>query len=100
MHRTDWNKGYYQALIGMLLTSRSSNDGYSFWSMLDTNSLSILQQYRRHFLSQLKQKYYEDFDRGYFSSWADYLRFLIKTYKNNQGANNKPQNTGDLHLKT
>jgi len=81
MHKTEWNKGYYTALDGMLIASRSNNDGYSFLSTADLHSLPSLQQYRRHFLNQLKKKFYEDFDRGYFSTWADYMRFHIRSHE-------------------
>jgi hypothetical protein len=93
MHKTEWNKGYYLALKGMLIASRSNTDGYSFLSTVNLNSLSSLQQYRRHFLNQLKKKFYEDFDRGYFSTWADYIRFLIRLYALNNPQKDSLQKT-------
>ena len=79
MHKTEWNRGYFRALYGMLLIRRSNNsDSYSFFSKLDLNDKEVLQAYRREFLNHVKNRLHGDFDRGFFSAWADFTRVLSK----------------------
>jgi hypothetical protein len=74
MHKTEWNRGYFRALYGMLLVRRSNNDSYAFFSKLDLNDKETLQAYRRKFLSHMKNRLHGDFDRGFFAAWADFTR--------------------------
>lgn len=77
MQKTEWNRGYFRALYGMLLTRRSNNsDAYAFFSKLDLSDKTLLQVYRREFLGHLKNRFHGDFDRGFFSAWADCMRVL------------------------
>ncbi|MEM3640340.1 MAG: hypothetical protein QXH37_00210 [Candidatus Bathyarchaeia archaeon] len=79
MHKTEWNRGYFRALYGMMLARRSnSNDSYAFFSKLDPNDKEALHVYRREFLNHVKNRLHGDFDRGYFSAWADCMRVLDK----------------------
>lgn len=79
MHKTEWNRGYFRALYGMLLIRRSNNsDSYSFFAKLDLTDKEALQAYRKEFLSHVKNRLHGDFDRGYFSAWADFTRVLSK----------------------
>lgn len=72
------NRGYFQALYGMLLTQRSSNDRYAFLSNLNIKDQKELHVYRREFLRQSEHRLHADYDRGFFSAWADYMRILPK----------------------
>jgi hypothetical protein len=84
MHKTEWNRGYFRALYGMLLVRRSNNnDVYSFFSKLDFNDKMALQSYRREFLGHVKNRLHGDFDRGFFSAWADCMRVLNRLAVNN-----------------
>jgi hypothetical protein len=77
MHKTEWNRGYFRALYGMLLTRRSNNsDTYALFSKLDLTDKKLLQDYRREFLNHVKNRFHGDFDRGFFSAWADCMRVL------------------------
>jgi hypothetical protein len=79
MHKTEWNRGYFRALYGMMLARRSNNnDSYAFFSKLDFNDRSALNSYKREFLDHVKNGLHGDFDRGFFSAWADCLRVLSK----------------------
>jgi len=79
MHKTEWNRGYFRALYGMLLTRRSNNnDSYAFFSKLDLSNKTILHDYRREFLEHVKNRLHGDFDRGFFSALADCMRVLSK----------------------
>ncbi|MEM2104115.1 MAG: hypothetical protein QW717_04420 [Candidatus Bathyarchaeia archaeon] len=79
MHKTEWNRGYFRALYGMLLVRRSAdNDSYAFFKKLDLNNKEALQACRREFLNHVKNKLHGEFDRGFFSAWADFTRVINK----------------------
>lgn len=83
MHKTEWNRGYFRALYGMMLARRSNNnDSYAFFSKLDLNDKEALQAYRREFLNHVKNRLHGDFDRGYFAAWADFTRVMAKINNN------------------
>lgn len=72
------NRGYFQALYGMLLAQRNNDDRYAFLSNMKINDKKELQTYRREFLRQSERRLHADYDRGFFSAWADYMRILPK----------------------
>ncbi len=78
MHKTEYNRGYFRALFGMLLTRRSGNDNYAFFSKLDLTDKASLHSFRREFLEHTKNGLHGDFDRGYFSAWSDCIRILAR----------------------
>lgn len=79
MHKTEWNRGYFRALYGMLLARRSNNnDSYAFFSHLDLADKAALHGYRREFLEHVRNRLHGDFDRGFFSAWADCMRVLSR----------------------
>jgi hypothetical protein len=78
MQKTEWNRGYFRALYGMLLSRRTTNDSYSFFSKLDLTDKPALHNYRREFLDHTRNGLHGDFDRGFFSAWADCMRILTR----------------------
>ncbi len=72
------NRGYYQALYGMLLTQRNNDDRYAFLINLSTSTKKELHESRREFLRQSEHRLNADYDRGFFSAWSDYVRILLK----------------------
>lgn len=78
MHKTEWNRGYYRALNGMYLSRKTSSDTYSFFSNLNFTDRAALLKYRREFLEHTRNGLHADFDRGYFSAWADCMRVLAR----------------------
>ena len=78
MQKTEWNRGYFRALYGMYLTKKDSKDSYSFFSKLDLIDKAALHGYKREFLEHTKNGLHGDFDRGYFSAWADCMRILAQ----------------------
>jgi hypothetical protein len=79
MHKTEWNRGYFRALYGMMLARRSNNnDSHAFFSKLNLSDKTVLHGYRREFLEHVKNRLHGDFDRGFFSAWADCIRVLSK----------------------
>jgi hypothetical protein len=72
------NRGYFQALYGMLLAQRNNDDRYAFLSNLNLKDKSELQSYRREFQRQSENHLHADYDKGFLSAWADYMRILSK----------------------
>jgi hypothetical protein len=79
MQKTDWNRGYFRALYGMYLSRKTSaTDDYAFFSKLDLSDKPTLHAYRKEFLEHMQNGLHGDFDRGYFSAWADCMRILTR----------------------
>jgi hypothetical protein len=78
MHKTEWNRGYFRALYGMYLSRKTNGDVYAFFSRLDLTDKEALHGYRREFLDHMRNGLHGDFDRGYFSAWADCMRILSR----------------------
>jgi ATP/maltotriose-dependent transcriptional regulator MalT len=77
--KRDFNRGYLNALDGILLTSRSSSETYEFFGNLDLNDVDALERYYKDFLANTKGRFHADYDRGYFSALADYMRVILRT---------------------
>jgi len=75
---TERNRGYFQALYGMLLAQKNNDDRYALLSNLNMNDKKELKAYRLEFLRQSEHRLHADYDRGFFSAWADYMRILPK----------------------
>jgi len=78
MQKTEWNRGYFRALYGMYLSRKNNGDGYSLFSKLDLSDKIALHEYKREFLSHTRNGLHGDFDRGYFSAWAECMRILTR----------------------
>jgi hypothetical protein len=78
MHKTEWNRGYFRALYGILIARKSNNDDYAFLSKVDLDDKNVLRNYRKEFRGHVKSKLDGDFDRGFFSAWAKFMRVLSK----------------------
>ena len=89
MQKTEWNRGYFRALYGMYLSRKNTADTYALFSKLDLTDKVSLHAYRREFLDHMRNGLHGDFDRGYFSAWADCMRILtrmdIEAPKNGSG---------------
>jgi hypothetical protein len=96
MQKTEWNRGYFRALYGMYLSRKKNNDGYSLFSKLDLNDKTALHVYRREFLDHTKNGLHGDFDRGYFSAWADCMRILTRMETPKAQSNNENGDNGAL----
>jgi len=78
MEENEWNQGYLKALNGILLSTKINDDQYSFLSKINPKDGKNLKEYRREFLKQVNNRLREDYDKGFFSAWADYMRVLIR----------------------
>jgi hypothetical protein len=79
MQKTEWNRGYFRALYGMYLSRKNSaTDDYAFFSKVDLTDKVNLHAYRKEFLEHMGNGLHGDFDRGYFSAWADCMRIIAR----------------------
>jgi len=76
IERTEWNRGYFKALQGMLLSRRSNNDQNAFFVNMDINDKRALLESRREFQEKVESRLYADYDRGFFSAWTDCMSVL------------------------
>jgi len=78
----EFNRGYLDALGGIVLTYRSGSGSYEFFSELDLNDIDALKRHYRGFRENTKSRFCVDYDRGYFSALADYMRVAIRASRN------------------
>jgi len=76
--KNERDRGYLQALNGIFLASKSNNDQYLFLSNVNLKDKGELEKHRREFLKHTRDSLHAEYDRGFFSAWADYIRVLIK----------------------
>jgi hypothetical protein len=62
-----------------MLSTKTNNDQYLFLKKFNKNDIKTLKVYRKSFLKQVNSRLNADYDRGFFSAWADYTRILLKT---------------------
>jgi hypothetical protein len=55
-----------------------NSDRYSFLSTADLNDKKHLKNYRREFLNHMESRLHDEYDRGYFEAWSDYMKILPK----------------------
>ncbi len=99
MQKTEWNRGYFRALYGMYLSRKNNGDLYALFSKLDLSDIEALHGYRREFLDHMRNGLHGDFDRGYFSAWADCMRILIRMNTPSVQSSNI-KNTGKAEIET
>jgi hypothetical protein len=88
MQKTEWNRGYFRALYGMFLSRKANGDAYAFFAKLDLSDKATLHYHRREFLNHVGNKLHGDFDRGYFSAWADCMRVFSRMNISNAPTSN------------
>jgi len=78
MQKTEWNRGYFRALYGMYLSRKNTADDYAFFAKVDFSDKVALNNFRKEFLAHMGNGLHGDFDRGYFSAWADCMRIISR----------------------
>jgi hypothetical protein len=79
MQKTEWNRGYFRALYGMYLSRKNNSaEDYAFFSKVDLTDKVSLHAHRKEFLEHMGNGLHGDFDRGYFSAWADCMRIIAR----------------------
>jgi hypothetical protein len=76
MQKTEWNRGYFRALYGMFLSRKANGDSYALFSKMDLNDKVSLNSYRKEFQEHVRNGLHGDFDKGFFSAWADCMRII------------------------
>jgi hypothetical protein len=76
--KTERNRGYLQALQGILLSNKSNDDQYTFLSNISLSDKATLEKHRHEFLKHARNNLHAEYDRGFFSAWADFTRVLLK----------------------
>jgi len=76
--KNERTRGYLQALYGILAASKSNNDQYLFLPNVNLKDKSELERYRREFLKHTRDSLHAEYDRGFFSAWAEYMRILLR----------------------
>ena len=89
MHVSERNRGYFQALYGMLLTQRSNDDRYAFLSGMDLTDKKQLKNFRQEFLTHVESRLHAEYDRGFFEAWVDYMKILPKLEASVPSVNSK-----------
>jgi hypothetical protein len=71
-----WHIGYITALRGMIAALETRKNQSLFIHRVDGVKPN---KYRKTFIQRAKHELLNDFDRGYFSAWADYMYALTKS---------------------
>ena len=87
---TEWNSGYIHALEGALLSQKSS-DSYAFLANIDLDDDKNLKKSRKEFLKEYKNKVHQDFDRGFFAAWADFMLIAVREITNKEAKEPTPE---------
>jgi len=72
---TQWYNGYINALEGMLTALKSDERKHAFINRIERSKIN---EHKKEFLSRSKKLLHTEFDRGFFTAWADYTRILGK----------------------
>jgi hypothetical protein len=82
IEKTEWNHGYYRALVGLFLAGKTNGSNYTFFSVIREGGIAALLEYREDFQRHIHRRFHDNYDRGFFSAWCDYTNLLIETLKN------------------
>jgi hypothetical protein len=83
--KREFNKGYLDALNGIILSNRSSGGSYEFFSNLDLKDVPALKRHYEDFRKNARSRFHADYDRGYFSALTDFMRVVLKTVNKAEG---------------
>ena len=72
------SRGYVNALEGMLLASSSRRDRVALINQIHIDETS---KFTRTFSRQSKNRMLNEFDRGFFTAWVDYMRHFKNSNK-------------------
>ena len=78
---SQWQGGYINALDGMITASVKSSNRSAFINQINIERCDDL---NKMFLKQSENILLTDFDKGYFTAWANYMQMLKPTVKTEQ----------------
>ncbi len=76
---TPWQKGYVNALEGMLVALKSGDTRYVYMNRLETNERKMVDEARLKFHREARNPFEGEFDRGFFAAWSEFLHLHTKT---------------------
>jgi len=80
----DWSLGYLHALEGIIYVRRTDYDKYAFLSNIDFDDPNELKRIYKEFQKHSNDRMHTVFDRGFFSAWADFIKYLIENRRSNK----------------
>lgn len=95
VYSREWQKGYVNALEGMLSALESKNDKYPFINQIRSQEID---KFTRTFSHQAKNRMQSEFDHGFFTAWVDYIRFLKDSSKLEVETKNRITTTKPLDI--
>lgn len=78
---TPWDQGFYNALEGIFAAFRTKDNPYFYATQIDPSDTKKLKQLRKEFLYESTNPLQNEFDQGFFSAWAEYVKDLQRLKK-------------------
>ena len=72
----EWHEGYYNALEGIYVASKSKDDRFVFITRINLADKKKLNKLQKEFYKQSRSSLHTDFDKGYLTAWLEYVRAL------------------------
>jgi hypothetical protein len=73
---TPWDRGFFNALEGIFAAFRAKDNPYFYATQIDPSDTKKLRQLRKEFLEESTNLLQNEFDQGFFSAWAEYVKDL------------------------
>jgi hypothetical protein len=73
---TPWQKGYMNALEGMLVAIKSGDTRYVYMNRLEASERKMVDEARQRFHKEARNPFEGEFDRGFFAAWAEFLHLF------------------------
>lgn len=74
--QTQWHRGFYNALEGMVIGLKSRDSRYVYINRIDPKDIQGMKRLKREFSKQLRSSLQGDFDKGFFTAWLEYVKAL------------------------
>ena len=71
-----WDRGFLNALEGIFAAFRAKDNPYFYATQIDPSDTKKLRQLRKEFLEESTNPLQNEFDQGFFSAWAEYVKDL------------------------
>lgn len=81
LQTTPWDQGFYNALEGIFAAFRAKDNPYFYATKIDPSDTRKLKQLRKEFLQESANPLQNEFDQGFFSAWAEYVKELQRLKK-------------------
>lgn len=73
---TPWDQGFINAVEGIFAAFRAKDNPYFYATQIDPTNTKKLRQLRKEFLEESTNLLQNEFDQGFFSAWAEYVKNL------------------------